>query len=182
MGAPVPLPTTRRSGGPFSRQTLLVGIILIVAVIAGLLLLTMGGDHSGALQQRLDARQKTLIKLVGDGQKNLQDDKLLKLNSELSLVLLSDNNTLTSALTLPKKTDKTITANEADTATFDKLDTARINGQYDTTYKDALTQKLTTTLALMRELNDAAKKKSVKTALSTEYTHLAGYLSQLQQP
>lgn len=181
LGRPIPAPTAQRSTGLITKQTLFVVIGLLVAIVIGGLLLLGSGDNSGQLQQRLSARQTTTQALIADGQKNLTSGDLKKINSELQIILASDTNQLQAALTVAglKKIDKTVVAAEADTATFQKLTTAKLNGQYDTAYKNVLTQKLESLNALIKELHAATKSTGLKTALNNEYKHVAGYIDTL---
>ena len=187
LGQPIQPPTANKPTGLVTKRSLLLIISGAFAVIAGAFMLFASGDRSGPLQQRLSARQATTLAIIDDGKKNLTDDELQKLNSELSIVLLSDNNKLTAALAAAgtKKADKATTAAEADAATFEKLKTAKLNAQYDSTYQTVLSQKLESLMALSQELHGKTKKKQLKAVLAEEYTHLATYqkaLEELNQP
>ena len=184
LGQPIPTPTAQKPASAFPARLVLIILVVIAVIVGGFMLLAASSDNSGQLMQRLSARQNTTLKLVADGQKNLSDDNLQKINSELNLVLLSDNTLVQSELTgagIAKKMDKDIVASEADSATFDKLATAKLNAQYDTTYRVTLTQKLESLSALLRELHDKTKSKSLKTALASEYKHLNGYIDELEK-
>lgn len=182
LGRPVPTPTANKPSGLMTRRTLFIGLGLLAAIIAGMLMMLGSRDNSQALQQRLSARQATTIKVIADGSKNLTHPDLAKLNSELSLVLAGDNKAVSSALAAAgmKKADKSVTSAEADTATFDKLKTAKVNGQYDRTYQSVLVIRLESLRGLLQELHGATKNQALKSALSTEYKHLGTYLEALE--
>lgn len=165
-----------------TKRTLLLIIGGLVAVIGGGFMLFASGDNSGQLQQRLSARQDTTLKLIADGQKNISGDDLAKVNSELSIILHGDDTALSAALKTAglKKVDKAIKAAEADTESFEALTTARLNAQYDITYQNILTQKLESLQALLKELHDKTRSKSLKAAVATEYKHVGIYLAQLE--
>ncbi len=184
LGRPVPTPTAQKPAGAFPARVVLIILGIIAVLVGGFMLIAAGSDNSGQLMQRLSARQATTLKLVADGQKNLSDDNLQKINSELNLILLSDSAHIQSEMAkagIAKKMDKDIVAAEADSATFDKLATAKLNAQYDTTYRTTLGQKLESLAALLRELHDKTKSKTLKTALVAEYKHLSGYVSELEK-
>ena len=184
LGTPMPTPTAQKPTSAFPAKLVLIILAVIAVLVAGFMLLAAGSDNSGQLMQRVSARQATTLKLIADGQKNLSDDDLQKLNSELSLIMLSDSAHVQSEMTkagIAKKMDKDIVAAEADSATFDKLATAKLNAQYDTTYRTTLGQKLESLSALLRELHDKTKSKSLKTTLAAEYKHLSGYIDQLEK-
>ena len=184
LGTPMPTPTAQKPTSAFPAKLVLIILAVIAVLVAGFMLLAAGSDNSGQLMQRVSDRQATTLKLIADGQKNLSDDDLQKLNSELNLIMLSDSAHVQSEMAkagIAKKMDKDIVAAEADSATFDKLATAKLNAQYDTTYRTTLGQKLESLSALLRELHDKTKSKSLKTTLAAEYKHLSGYIDQLEK-
>ena len=184
LGKSIPTPTAQKPASAFPARLVLIVLVIVAVLVGGFMLLVAGSDNSGQLMQRLSARQATTLKLIANGQKNLNDDNLQKINSELNLILLSDNTFVQGELSkagMAKKMDKNIAAAEADSATFDKLASAKLNAQYDSTYRVTLTQKLESLSALLRELHDKTKSKSLKSALSAEYKHLSGYIDDLEK-
>lgn len=181
LGRPMPAPTAQKPAGAFSARLVFLVLAVLAVLVGVFLLVASSSDGSRQLLERLSARQATTLKLLADGQKNLTDDNLSKLNSELTLVLLSDTNALDTELSKAgiKKIDKDILASETDEATFDKLKTAKLNGQYDTAYRTVLTQRLESLRSLLRELHDKTKSKSLKSVTNAEYTHLSGYINSL---
>jgi hypothetical protein len=181
LGQPIPTPTASRPSGIKSHRIFLIILVLVIAVIVGMLLIFAGSDSTGTLQQRLSARQETTLKLVQDGQKNISGGDLSKLNSELTIVLIGDNAAIQAALTSAglKEVDKAIVAAEADNATFEQLKSAKLNAQYDTTYRRVLTQKIESLRSLLQELHKSTKIQSLKPPLAAEYEHLGTYLNAL---
>lgn len=181
LGKPIPTPVAQKPANRFPKGLLLIGLLIVAITAAVFMLFASSSDNNGQLMQRLSARQATTLKIIADGQKNLTNDDLSKINSELSIILLSSDAALQTELKSAgiKKLDKTITAAEADSETFTKLTSAKLNAQYDSTYKTVLTQKLESLQALLRELHDKTKSKSLKTVLSTEYKHLSTYSDEL---
>lgn len=166
-----------------TKRTLMLVVGGLVAVVVGAVLLMASQDNSGQLQQRLYARQATTLKLVADGQKNISDDDLAKINSELSIILNGDNKALTTALKTAglKKIDAAIKSAEADTESFEALATAKLNAQYDDAYRNMLTQKLETLHALLKEVHSKTRSSSLKTAIAAEYKHLTPYINALTE-
>lgn len=183
LGQPIPTPVAQKSRGVMTKRTLLFVIGAVLALGAALFMLLASGDSSGQLQQRAKARQATLLALIADGQKNIVNDDLAKLNAELSIILLGDDAALQAGLKTAglKKVDKTITAAEADAETFEKLADAKLNAQYDTLYRSTLAQKLESHRALLQELHSKTKSRSLKSALASEYEHLGIYLNALEK-
>ena len=147
-----------------TKRTLLLIIGGVLALGVAVFLLLASGDNSGQLQQRLSARQDTTLKLIAEGQKNISDDDLAKVNSELSIILHGDDTALSAALKTAglKKVDKVIKAAEADTESFDALTTAKLNAQYDSTYQNILTSK-----RFMARLAQKASKLLLQQSTST---------------
>jgi len=187
LGQPIPTPTANKPAGLVTKRTLLFIVGGGIAIAAAIFMLVASSDHSGPLQQRLKARQATALAIIDDGKKNLTNDDLQKLNSEIGIVMLSDNTKLGTALSAVglKKPDKAVVAAEADAETFEKLTTAKLNAQYDSIYQDVLEQKLESLRVLLQELNQETKSKQLKAVLAEEYTHIATYqkeLAELNQP
>lgn len=182
LGRPIPTPTAQKPTGLVTKRTFMIILLVIAALVGGSLLLLGGSDNSGTLLQRASARQATTQRLVADGQKNITNDDLSKLNSELSILLAGSTPALQAEVSKAgiKSLDKAIVAAEADVATFEKLATAKLNGQYDSTYRGVLAQKLESLLALFEELNGKTNSKSLKTMLSTDYEQLSGYVKTLE--
>ena len=183
LGRPIPTPTAQKPSGRMTHRTFLLVLVLVVAIVAGMLMIFASSDNTGQLQQRLSARQETTLKLVADGKKNITDDTLAKLNSELSIVLTGDNTAVQTALKAAglKKVEKTIVADEADAMTFEQLKSAKLNAQYDATYRRVMIQKIESLRSLLRELHDATKTKALKPSLAAEYQHLGTYLDALNK-
>ena len=135
------------------------------------------------LRQKLSARQITTLQIIADGQKNLTSDSLKKINSELNLVLQSDNAELQSALTASgiKKADKVVASSESGAETLTSLKNAKLNGQYDKAYQTVITQKLTSLRGLILEVHQQSRSKSMKAVLVTEDTHLKSYIDQFEK-
>lgn len=162
--------SSRQGGGRFrlNPRMLMIGGILLVLVIVGFVLMSQSGDKSGALQQHLSARLATLQKMTDEGEKNLKSADLREFNARLRIQLTSDTKSISDNLIIAK-TDKTISANEADTASFDALKDAQLNSRFDDTYRKLIAQKLDSTMALMKELHGKTPSAKLKSALSSAY-------------
>ena len=162
--------SARQSGGRFRLQprTLVIALVLVVIVIIGFVLLSQSGDKTGPLQQHLTARLATLQKMTDEGDKNIKGSDLREFNARLRIQLSSDIKSISDVVT-QAKADKAITANEADTASFESLKTAQLNSRFDDTYRTLITAKLDSTNALMKELYGKTPSKKLKDALSSAY-------------
>lgn len=182
-GQAVHTPNVSHQRGALSKRALIVLAAGIAAAIIGGLLILVSRDASGPLQPRLSARQTTTLKIIADGQKNLVGGDLKKLNSDMNIVLGSDNSTIQAVLKAAgmKKVDKNVASAEADSSTFEKLTDARLNGRYNQTYQDVITLKLESLRELVRELHEASHNKDLKSALNEEYKHLSEFINSLEE-
>jgi hypothetical protein len=179
FGAPVP--TKNYSRGGLQRNMLLLIIGGIVAVIIAGFLLISSQDKSGPLQTRLSARLDALQKIAAEGTKNAKDPGLRELNSRISIQVLSDTTSIDAALKSAgaKKPDKSVTTDEADTASFTTLHEAALNNRFDSAYKKLIAQKLDSTNALVKELFDTTGNKNLRSVLNDTYGHFKQLQDQL---
>lgn len=162
--------SSRQNGGRFrlSQKTLIVGLVLVALVIIGVILMSQSGDKSGPLQQHLIARLATLQKMAEEGERNIVSSDLREYNARLRVQLSSDIKSINDTAT-PGKTDKTITANEADEASFASLKDAQLNSRFDDAYRKLIYQKLDSTRSLMKELYGKTPSRKLKAALDSAY-------------
>lgn len=156
--------------------------VLLVIISAGFLLLSSGSNPTSQMQ-RLGIRFDTLQSLIAEGSKNIQNGDLRKINTDARIILASDIKAIGDAMSATglKEAPDNIVAAETDQDTFDKLTDALANGRFDTVYQTTLVQKLEETSALMREIHDKTKSRSLKTALAAGYEHINGTLDQLSK-
>lgn len=182
-GLSAPTPTKARSGKLNLRPALFIGGgVLILFVIIGLVV-NMLSPNTTTLSQRLLYRVDALSTLISSARTDIGDDSLAKINADLSIVLTGDYAALAKVIPTAKSTNelKKIKTEEADADTTAKLKTAKINGQYDSTYKTVLIQKIEAANALANELQSKSSKSSVKSALTTLKDHLGIYYTELKK-
>ena len=179
-GLSAPTPTKVRTSNANLRKTLIIGgaLLLLIAIVGVVMtLLTPNNTLSQRFLYRLDA----LSALTLTAQSSIQDDNLSKINADLSIVLTGDvtsiNKLIPTAKTTPELT--AIKTEETDKTTTDNLKTALVNGQYDSTYKTVLKQKVDAANALAAELAGKTTSTELKQALATLEDHLHTYYIQL---
>jgi len=175
VGQPMRVPTKlpHHRNGP-SGQMLLILVALLVAVLLGVVLVVANQDKSGPLSQRLTYRLDALQDILKDGKKNANSDKLRKITSEASILLVGDTTAVES--TVPKvkgKKPAAVVDAEDSKPSLERLKEAKINGTYDNAYTSELTTKLESTSALTRELYDESHNKKLREALNVMHQHLA---------
>ncbi|HYG84303.1 MAG TPA: hypothetical protein VD907_05500 [Verrucomicrobiae bacterium] len=169
-----PVPT--RNGGfrGISQRSLLIGGGLLVAIIAGfiLLMLTNNASLKDPLQ-RLTVRLETLQKITSDSQGALTNPDLQKINSDTSILATGSLSELAKPMDAAGRgsISDDNRALEADTATLEALANAQLEGRYDEVYARAVEQKIDTILALLSEIYNKTNNRQLKAALNTPYNN-----------
>lgn len=182
-GLSVPTPTKTRSTNPMLRKALLIGgIVLAFFIVAGIIA-SIITPNTTQISQRMLYRVDALIALTKSADANISNDSLAKINTDLRIVLIGDYAALNKTIPSQKSTKELakIKAEETDTATSQKLKTAKINAQYDSIYKDSLLQKIEATIALADELQSKTSRSSTKLQLTTLKNHLNIYYYQIKK-
>lgn len=180
LGVPTPVRMPAKSFD-IRRGLLFGGIVVAVVIIVSLVVSTVTAGPTNELQRmlyRLDALSTLTINARG----SISSDELSKVNASLSLILEGDNVAIKKVIS-PVQLNSTLSAiktEETDTASTDKLQTAKLNADYDSTYRAIVTQKVEATSALATELLDKVSSSQQKTALTTLRTHLDTYDAQLK--
>lgn len=162
-----------------------VGLI-IAAVVAVLALVGVGlffilgsrGDSLDIQKQHLSARMTTLESLLEKGSASVTNPDLAKVQADASILIKGADTALRTAMPV-KKIDKAITANEADAATLTSLNDAKLNGNFDRAYQKALSSKLESTMALLKEIYSKTTSRSVREAASKSYDTYRSVLDSL---
>lgn len=172
QSVPTPIKMPNR-GNRLSGRTVLIVAGLLVAVLVGAGLMVANRDNTGPLSQRLTLRLGALEDILKDGKKNASSDKLKKITSEASLLLAGDMTAISGAVPKSKaKPSKTVAASEDSAASIARLKDAKINATYNSAYESELTTKLEASSALIHELYNETRNKSLKEALNTTNKHL----------
>lgn len=176
-----PAPVKRSSGGLSPKLLFLgAGILLLVIAVFGLITLTRSSNPAQQMQ-RLSARFESLGEILALGDSYIQSQDLKKVHSDASILIKGDAATVGAAMETAGlgKVEKDVKAAEADTETLETLNDARLNGRFDDAYKKALAQKIESTMALMREVNDKTNSRALKSSLSNAYEHQSTILDEL---
>lgn len=159
------------------RTVLIGGIILVVLVI--ILSIAAGAIVNSRKDpwQQLSARLTTTKGIVDDASKKLKNSQIRSANSDLKLYLTNTQRDLTPQLTeLNIKTDAlsdSIVAEEKRTAMIKRLEDARLNAKFDSTYAREMNYQLSTLLALYQKMYAAGGTTSQRTYLKSAYDNLA---------
>jgi hypothetical protein len=159
-----------------------VGLLVVLTIIFGII---VSSKTSVEPEKQLAARLQSTEKIVGDAQTKLKSSQLRTLNSNLKIYLTNPNRDIAAPLLKSgvdvTKLDKTIVASEAGTDITARLEDARLNAVYDRTYAREISYRLSTLVALMRQINTSTKSQSLKTFLDNAYKNLAPTQKQFDQ-
>lgn len=173
-----------QTSGP-SRKTLFIIIGLTLAVIFGVILLLAGNGKSISTQlQALSLRMENLQGILDDSTttRNIKNQELSQITTNLSLSLASDINTLNPIMInagLPTEYNQNIINAETDLTSKEKLEEAALNNRLDQVYAEVLQDKIASIRPLIAETYSMTNSGELKNALSETDTHLAEYEKRL---
>lgn len=179
-GLSPPVPQKRPAGGPSFKLILaIVGAALVLLTI----IVIVGNNLGSSTQnnaQRLIFRLDSLKSLTTTASRDVVDESLSSINSSLSLVLSGDIAAVKNVIK-EKKIDKVladIKKEEANDETLTRLNSAKTNGTYDSTYREVLRERLQNAYNLSVEINKHASKQQ-KESLNQLQKNLSTYYEQL---
>lgn len=173
-----PNTTPTRSSIPTGKIIALILGVLVLVGAGAFFIFGNQGDSIDTQKQHLTARMTTLESLLEKGSASVTNPDLRKVQADASLLITGANTTLREAMPV-KKVEKTITQSEADTTTFTELNDAKLNGSFDRPYQKALSTKLESTMALLKEIHSKSTSKTVKDAASKSYDTYNSVLASL---
>lgn len=169
-----------------SKKMLYIIIGLVVAVILGFVLLlgsSSGGD-TGSAPQRLLLRINDLYTYTSNKKyiRLLKNDDLSAANTELSLSIGTTLNTIRPILEKQITTNNTqVVADEKDTSSVKKLESAKINNKLDREFRDILVVKIKNTRALIADTYSSLNSAKVKSAIKKANETLKTYQDKLEK-
>lgn len=163
---------------------LIVGLVVAVIIGAVLLLGTGSGGDTGSSPQRLLLRMNDLYTYTSNKKyiRLLKDDNLSAANTELSLSIGTTLNTIRPILEEQITTNNAqVVADEKDTSSIKKLESAKINNKLDREFRDILILKIKNTRALIVDSYSSLKSVKVKSAIKKANETLKTYQDKLEK-
>lgn len=166
--------------GPFKftiKNIILIAIAAIVLVIIGVIIANAFGAKKQEPWQQLSIRLTNTETIAKDSRKLIKNSQLRSLNSEVALYVTNTNRDLAPAFArvkvTPKQIPAAVTQKEAklDKAMSERLEVARFNAKYDSTYAREMAYQLSTLLSLYQRLYSQSGP-STKQLLTTAYDSL----------
>ncbi len=165
----------------FGMIALIIGVLL--AVVAVIFMFSSNTLNPEDESQRLIWRLESLDEMLVLGKRYSQSDDMRRFTSN-SIILIGgvvppvEDVIKTAGY---KKTNKDIKAAEADAETLELLRTAGVNGRFDPSYKEKLSDKLRSVMDQLDTTDDALKSKEFKTAGGNAYTIFKDVYDALQK-
>jgi hypothetical protein len=163
------IPLTKKQLMIFGALGLAIIIVVILVIVINL------GSNKKPLEQ-LAARLQSTQTIATDAATKLKDSQLRALNSNLEIYLTNTNRDIAAPLLkdniIVTKLDKSIVASEAGTDISARLEDARLNAVYDSTYAREMSYRLDTIVALMKQIYESTSNTTLKTFLNDAYTNL----------
>jgi predicted outer membrane protein len=150
----------------------LVGAILLVIVLA----IVVGLSSNKNPLQQLAARLQSTQTIAASASTLINNSQLSALNSNLTIYLANTNRDIAVILLKEnidvKKLDGSIVTSESGTDVTARLNDARLNAVYDSTYAREMAYRLNTIVALMSQIDESTHNKDLKTFLDSALINL----------
>ena len=161
-----------------------LGVKSLIAIGAGIIVvffitLTIVNITTGIQRQPLEtltARLASTEALVKDAQVNLSSSELRSVNSNLSIILTNINRDIKEPMKKagvdPERLSSSVREKESLDDAKDQLEDARLNGVFDRIYAREMEYILSSTLALIKELQQTRSQQSLLTFLDATSQNL----------
>ena len=159
------------------RLFILIGLIAIVVVI--ILAITVGAITSARKDpwERLAARVDATAAVANSSEGKIKNSELRSINSNVKISLTNTTRDLIAPLITAdvnsKKLSKPILEQESSTKMIARLEDARLNAKYDSTYAREMNYQLSNLLTLLKQLYSTSSNEKNKTFLKATYDNFA---------
>lgn len=158
------------------RKVIIGAIIAVILVIILVAVAGSIGSSSKTPWQQLSARLAVTTKVASDSSTKLKNSQLRSLNSDLKLYLTNTTRDLATPLGKlsidSAKLPAEVTKQENSTGITDRLENARLNAKFDSTYAREMSYQLSTILSLYQQLYTSGGSTETKTFLKAAYDNL----------
>lgn len=169
--------TPKRPPFRLNFRTIIVGAIILIVLVGTLSLIVSSISNSRKEPwEQLSARLTTTQKISTDATNNLTDSQLRSLNSNLKLYLTNTQRDIAGPLGRMNintaKLSPNVVANESGADSTARLEDARLNAKFDSTYAREISYQLATILSLYQKLYGNSGNEATKTFLKSSYDNL----------
>lgn len=162
-----------------SRPKLIVSFAVIAIIIISIIAVVIGQINNSRIQpwESLAARIDSTNEVVKSSEGKIKNSQLRSTNSNLKILLTNTQRDLAAPLVAiginSKKLTPSIVTDESSTKMLARLEDARLNAKYDSTYAREMSYQLSNLLTLMRQLYSSSSNLKNKSFLQTTYNNFA---------
>lgn len=159
-----------------TRLIVFIGIIAVILII--ILSVTVGAISNSKKEpwETLDARLTSTVAVVASSDGKIKNSQLRSTNSNLKISLTNTQRDLAAPLLTAgvnaKKISASVTTTESSTAMLARLEDARLNAKYDSTYAREMSFQLSNLLTLLKQIYSSSSNEANKTFLEATYNNL----------
>lgn len=149
---------------------ILVVLVIIASIVAGVV-----GNSGKSSWQQLSARLTVTSTVATNATQVLKNSQLRSSNSTLKLYLSNTYRDLATPLAeagVKGETPKDIVLLEKSTGITERLEDARLNAKFDSTYAREMSYQLSTILSLYQQLYSSSKSSATQEYLQKSYNDL----------
>lgn len=155
------------------RLIILFGILAVIVVLIMAAFVSSINASKKTPWERLTARLTATSEVVQSSEGKIKNSQLRSTNSNLKISLTNTKRDLAAPLARvevdPKKLSASILKVESSAAMLERLEDARLNAKYDSTYAREMSYQLANVLTVLSQLYKTSKSESNKTFLKTTY-------------
>jgi len=158
------------------RTVIFAAIAVVVIVIIASVIASTIADNRKTPWEQLSARLVVTSTIANDATTTIKNSQLRSLNSDLKIYITNTTRDLSTPLTKVgvenKKIPAAITTKENSTGITGRLEDARLNAKFDSTYAREMSYQLATILSLYQKLYASSSSATTKAFLLTSYNNL----------
>lgn len=161
-----------------------LGKVILLAIIAFVIVIIIGvavssyGNSLKSPWQELSARLAVTTEVADGATKNIKNSELRSMNGSLKAYLTNTTRDLAKPLQAlgvdPAKLPESVVTKEKGTGITERLEDARLNAKYDSTYAREMSYQLSTILSLYQKLmsqsSNPENRQFIKTSFENLYT------------
>ena len=150
-----------------------IGIIAIVIIIILAVVVGMISQSRKEPWERLSVRLAATSEVAESSEGKIKNSQLRSINSNVKISLTNTQRDLAAPLlsagVKTKEIPASVTKSESSEAMIARLEDARLNAKYDSTYAREMSYQLSNLLTLLRQLYASSSNEMNKTYLKTTY-------------
>ena len=156
---------------------ILIGILAIIILCVLIAVANQIGASRTQPWERLSARLTSTSKVADSSEGKIKNSQLRSINSNVKISLTNTQRDLIKPLTTigikSEKLTPSIVSSESSDAMLARLEDARLNAKYDSTYAREMSFQLANLLTLLQQLYSSSSNVANKSFLQTTYNNFA---------